>query len=215
MKHYETILFDLDGTLTDPGIGITNSVWYALEKYNIAVKEREELYCFIGPPLIDSFQKYYGFSLEQAREAVDYYRKYFTEKGMFENEVYEGIETLLGQLKSAGKTLLVATSKPEVFAKKILAHFNLDQYFDFIAGATLDETRVKKAEVIEYVLDSCGIKELSKVVMVGDREHDVIGAKKVGIDCIGVLFGYGSKEELEQAGADYIAETVGDIARFC
>lgn len=211
MKQYHTILFDLDGTLTDPGIGITNSVWHALKKYNISVEERKELYCFIGPPLIDSFVKYYGFSEDQAREAVAYYREYFADKGKFENEVYDGVETMLKQLKEAGKKLIVATSKPEVFAKQILDYFGLTQYFDFVAGATLDETRVKKAEVIAYALESCGITELSDAVMVGDREHDVIGAKTVGLDCIGVLFGYGSREELEQAGADYIAETVEDI----
>lgn len=211
MKQYHTILFDLDGTLTDPGIGITNSVWHALKKYNISVEERKELYCFIGPPLIDSFVKYYGFSEDQAREAVAYYREYFADKGKFENEVYDGVETMLKQLKDAGKKLIVATSKPEVFAKQILDYFGLTQYFDFVAGATLDETRVKKAEVIAYALESCGITELSDAVMVGDREHDVIGAKTVGLDCIGVLFGYGSREELEQAGADYIAETVEDI----
>lgn len=214
MKYYNTILFDLDGTLTDPGLGITNSVWHALKKYNIAVEDREELYCFIGPPLIDSFVKYYGFTEEQAREAVGYYREYFTDKGMFENVAYDGVEELLKELKEAGKRLIVATSKPEIFAKQILIHFGLAQYFDFIAGSNLDETRVKKAEVIAYALDSCKITELSEAVMVGDREHDVIGAKTVGIDCIGVLYGYGSREELEQAGADMIAGTVEDIGKF-
>ena len=212
---YGTVLFDLDGTLTDPGIGITNSVRYALERYGIAVADRRELYCFIGPPLRESFEKYYGFSEKQAREAVACYREYFAQTGLLENKVYDGIESLLQQLRAAGKTLLVATSKPEVFARRILEHFGLDGYFDFIAGATLDETRVRKADVIAYALDSCGVTDLAQAVMVGDREQDVLGARAMGIDCIGVLFGYGSREELEQAGARYLAETVEDIARFC
>lgn len=211
MKNYKTILFDLDGTLTDSAIGIANSVQYALKKYNISVEDRKQLYCFVGPPLIDSFVKFFNFSEEKAREAVGYYREYYTEKGMLENTVYDGIEPMLQQLKESGATLLVATSKPEVFARQILSHFGLEKYFTFIGGSTLDETRVKKAEVIAYTLDACGITDFSEILMVGDREHDVIGAKTVGIDCIGVLFGYGSREELEQAGATYIAETVEDL----
>lgn len=129
---YEVILFDLDGTITDPGIGITNSVAYALEKFNIKVKEREELYRFIGPPLMDSFQNFYGFTKEDAEQSVIYYREYYQEKGMLENYVYEGMEQLLQQLKKMGGTLIVATSKPEKFAVQILEHFHLAQYFSFI-----------------------------------------------------------------------------------
>jgi phosphoglycolate phosphatase len=208
---YDYILFDLDGTITDPAVGITNSVIHALKKYNITVNDRKELYKFIGPPLLDSFEAYYGFSKEEAQKAVGYYREYFKERGIFENYVYEGIEKLLKLLMNNDKKLIIATSKPEEFAKKILGHFNLAKYFIFVAGSNFDGTRVKKNEVISYVLENCCITDLSKAVMIGDREHDIIGAKMTGIASIGVLYGYGSKSEFENAGADYIAETVRDI----
>lgn len=212
--NYEYILFDLDGTLTDPAIGITNSVMYALEKYDIKVSDRSKLYKFIGPPLWESFEKYYGFSKEEAKQAVEYYREYYRDKGIYENLVYEDFEDLLKLLKASSKTLIVATSKPEVFAKQILEHFNIAKYFTFIAGGNLDGTRVKKDEVISYALESCNILDKSKVIMIGDREHDIIGAKKNSIHSIGVLFGYGDREELENAGADYIAKAVSDIGRI-
>lgn len=212
--NYEYILFDLDGTLTDPAIGITNSIMYALEKYGIKVSDRSQLYKFIGPPLWDSFEKYYGFSKEEAKQAVEYYREYYRDKGIYENLVYEGFEDLLKLLTASSKTLIVATSKPEVFAKQILEHFNIAKYFTFIAGGNLDGTRVKKDEVISYALESCNILDKSKVIMIGDREHDIIGAKKNSIHSMGVLFGYGDREELENAGADYIAKAVSDIGRI-
>lgn len=208
---YNTIFFDLDGTLTDPGMGITNSVAYALKKWNIEVSERSELYKFIGPPLIDSFMNYYGFSKEEARQGVKYYREYFSTKGLFENEVYEGVIELLNRLKAGGKRLVIATSKPEKFTLEILKHFDLYKYFDFVAAASMDETRTKKDEVIAYALENLGIKDVSDVLMVGDREHDIFGAKAHGLDSIGVLYGYGDREELEKAGATYIVEKVQDI----
>lgn len=208
---YDVILFDLDGTLTDSGLGITNSVAYSLKKYGIEVADRAELYKFIGPPLKESFEKYYGFSAEELKKAVEYYREYYTDKGMFENSVYEGIEELLKEIRKAGKMAVVATSKPEIFARKILEHFGLAKYFSYIVGANMDETRTKKDEVISYVLESCDIPDKSKVLMIGDREHDILGAKRNGLDSLGVLFGFGNREELKKAGADYIAETVKDI----
>lgn len=214
MRKYDVILFDLDGTLTDPGIGITNSVMHALKKYGIEVEDRKSLYKFIGPPLIDSFEKYFDFSHEEAVKSVDYYREYYADKGIYENEVYKGIDRLLENLNKNGKKIILATSKPELFAREILRHFSLDKYFLFAAGSTMDETRTNKAEVIEYALAECGITDKSSVVMVGDREHDIIGANKNGIDSVGVLFGYGSRKELESAGATYIAETVEDIEKF-
>ncbi len=212
---YTTMLFDLDGTLTNPGLGITNSVAYALKKYGIDVKDRTELYKFIGPPLLNSFQDYYGFSEEQAAQAVEYYREYYQKTGIYENYVYEGIPELLKELKAVGITLLVATSKPEPFARLIMEHYHLADYFTYIAGATMDnKTRVKKADVIRYAMQNCEAEDKKKLVMVGDRKHDILGAKEVGIDSVGVLFGYGDREELEQAGATYIAETVEAI-RTC
>lgn len=203
MKKY--ILFDLDGTLTDSLPGITRSVAYALKAKGIEVENLQTLQCFVGPPLKESFQKYYGFSEEEAGDCVKLYREYYTKTGIFENAVYDGIEPLLRRLKEKGAVLLVATSKPEVYAKQILEYFHLDSYFDFIGGAELTETRTAKAEVIRYVLEEMGISDRELAVMVGDREHDVLGAKVEGVSCIGVLYGYGSREELEKAGADWIA----------
>ena len=208
---YDIILFDLDGTLTDPGIGITNSVAHALAHWNIEVSDRAELYKFIGPPLSDSFMHYYGFSEEDAIHAIAVYREYFSVKGLYENEVYPGIPELLKSLKAQGKTVVLATSKPEKFAVEILRHFGLYDYFDIIAGASMDESRNKKADVIAYAISQMNAPDLSHVIMIGDREHDILGAKQMGIDSIGVLYGYGDRPEHEKAGATYIAEKVEDI----
>lgn len=211
---YRYILFDLDGTLTDPGKGITNSVAYALEKFGISVADKRELYKFIGPPLVDSFMKYYGFSEDDAGAAVEYYREYFKPKGIYENEIYSGVPELLEALKNNGKKIILATSKPEIFAKEILKYFSIDEYFDFAAGATLDSTRNKKADVIAYALEECGITDKSQCLMIGDRAQDIQGAKANGIDSMGVLFGYGDLAELQTAGATYIAETVCDVIKY-
>lgn len=211
MKQYDIIFFDLDGTLTEPSVGITNSVMYALDKFGIQVSERSQLYKFIGPPLIESFETFYGFSKEQAKQAVEYYREYFSVKGIFENSVYEGIEELLINLKSARKKIILATSKPEEFAVIILKHFHLSEYFDDVAGASMDESRNKKEEVIAYALEKNRIFDKKTVLMVGDRKHDILGARTCGLDSLGVLYGYGNREELEEAGATYIVEQVADL----
>ncbi len=213
-KQY--LLFDLDGTLTDPMAGITKSVQYALRHYGIEESNLEKLTCFIGPPLTDSFQKYFHFSQQQAREAVLVYREYFTERGIFENEELPGIRKMLKKLKAEGKTLIVATSKPEIFAKQIIRHFQFEEFISFVCGADMEETRVKKGDVIRYALKQASIREdeKSKCVMVGDREHDIIGAKENGLESIGVLFGYGSRQELEKAGADQIAENVQELEKM-
>ena len=211
---YDIFLFDLDGTLTDSSVGITKSVMYALKKYGIKEEDPKKLYAFIGPPLTESFQKFYGFSKEQSIEAVEFYREYYRETGIFENKVYEGIEETLRQLKEKGKRLMVATSKPEPFARQIIQHFGLASYFEYVAGMELDGGRGTKAEVIAYALQSCGIDDRGKTVMVGDREHDVIGARKEGLDCIGVLYGFGSREELEKAGADWIIEKPEELCEL-
>ena len=206
------ILFDLDGTLTDPGMGITNSVAHALSHFGITVTDRTQLYRFIGPPLMDSFMEYYGFTEEQAQEAVRVYREYFADKGWAENTVYSGIEALLADLVAAGKILLVATSKPQIFAERILVHFGLDKYFTHICGVALQAPRgYSKADVIRDALDRAGVSDLTTAVMVGDRHHDIDGAKVVGISSVGVLYGYGDREEHEAAGADAIAESVAEL----
>ncbi len=214
MKVYGTYFFDLDGTITDSSLGITNSVMYALKRFGIEEGDRRKLYKFIGPPLTGSFREYYGFSEEKAAEAVRYYREYYQDRGIYENRVYDGFEEMLKALKAAGKNLVVATSKPEPYAREIIDYFKLSGYFDYVAGMELDGGRGTKAEVIRYALSACGIEDKSGVLMVGDREHDVFGAKDAGVDCLGVLYGFGSREELERAGADYIAETVEEIGRM-
>lgn len=211
---YSTILFDLDGTLTDSEQGIINSIEYALKKYEIRLESKADLRKFLGPPLKDSFIQFCGFSEEKADEAVNFYREYFKEKGIFENIVYQGIYDLLEKLKSKNKTLILATSKPEPFTLRILEHFDLLKYFDFVAGSNMDNTRCRKDEVISYALNSCKITDLSSAIMVGDREHDIIGAKKVGIDSIGVLYGYGNLQELKNAGATYIAKDTEEIYKI-
>lgn len=211
MKNKTFILFDLDGTLTDPAVGITKSVNYALEYFGIRTEDLHGLCKFIGPPLKDSFIKYYGFDEARAQLAVEKYREYFRETGIYENELIEGIDTLLSKLSENGKQLIVATSKPKIFADIILKHFGLMKYFGLVCGSELDGTRVKKDEVIAYALEKAGITDLGSSVMIGDREHDIIGARKAGIDCIGVLFGYGSHKELQQAGATLVVDTVEEL----
>ncbi len=204
------ILFDLDGTLTDPGIGITNSVMYALDKFGIKASDRQELFPFIGPPLIDSFMGLYGFSHADAERAVAYYREYFGPTGLYENELYGGIHELLSKLKADGYILALATSKPEIYAKEILSHFDLLKYFDFLFGATMDESRNNKNAVIEYGLGTANI-DPECAVMVGDRHYDILGAKKFGLSSVGVLYGYGDEKELCEAGADMIASTPEEL----
>ena len=211
---YKTVLFDLDGTLTDSSPGITRSAVYALRKMGVEENDPARLRKFIGPPLFNTFQKYYGFSEEESRLAITYYREYFSVDGKFENSVYDGVPEMLDELKRRGKQLVVATSKPEQFAKEIVEHFGLAGYFDFVAGATMDESRNTKSSVLAYAIESCGLTDMSELVMVGDRHHDVDGANEFGIDCIGVLYGYGDKEELTGAGAAYIAETPADILKY-
>ena len=210
VRKYDTVLFDLDGTLTDPGMGITNSVIYALERFEIAVADRSELYCFIGPPILDSFEKYYGFTKEDAKKAVKYYREYYTEKGIYENLLYEGVRPMLKRISENGMKILLATSKPEPFAKQILIHFGIIDSFDLVSGALLDETRTAKDAVIAHALAASGVSAES-AVMVGDRKYDIIGAKKNHLASVGVLYGYGSREELQCAGADRLANDISDL----
>lgn len=206
------ILFDLDGTLTDPMQGITKSVRYALNSFGIEVDDLCKLIPFIGPPLKDSFNEFYGFNEEDAIVAVEKYREYYRIDGIFDNKVYEGIEECLKALKKEDKILVLATSKPEVFAKKIMDHFNLSKYFDFIGGSELNG-RSKKGEVIEYVLKSMQINP-GDAIMVGDRMHDIIGAHEHNLPCIAVEYGYGNIQEFKQYHADYIVKTVNELQKL-
>lgn len=212
--RYKTILFDLDGTITDSGAGIIHSVTYALEKLNLSIPPEAELYSFIGPPLIDSFKTLYDLDTQTAEQAVQYYREYYQAKGMYENQIYKGIPELLNTLQEQGCALYIATSKPEIYAKQIIAHFELSSYFNGIYGASIDGSRSKKGDVIRYALKEAEITTIQEVMMIGDRSHDMIGAKENNLACLGVLYGFGDQAELERAGADYIAATPEAIEKI-
>lgn len=211
---YEYVLFDLDGTLIDPKEGITKCVEYALNQFNIYVKDLNELTVFIGPPLIDSFMKYYNFSYDDAVVATAYYRERFKIYGTNECFLYPHVEEVLKQLKKENKVIAIATSKPEEFAKKILDRFNLLPYFDIVVGATFDGSRSKKSDVIKYAITKLNIKNLDSVVMVGDRIYDIMGAKLNHIDSIGVKYGYALLNELENAAATYLINDMLDLKKI-
>lgn len=211
MSRYKYVLFDLDGTLTDSGPGIVNAFSYAISKMGDEVKDKEQLKKFVGPPLRDSFERVLGYSPEDTVKAIAFYREYYNGMGgNLENMVYPGIEELLANLKNAGKTLIVATSKSEYGTNVVLEHFGLRRFFDFVATAN-DTDREHKSDVIRYAIKECGIQDLDDAVMVGDRENDVSAAGEVGLDSIGVLYGYGDEEELTKAGATYLAQTAKAI----
>ena len=213
--NYQLLLFDLDGTLTDPKEGITKSVAYALKHFGIQT-DSDNLTAFIGPPLKDSFMQYYDFPEEKAMEAISKFRERFSEIGIFENKVFPGIHEMLQALIASGKTLALATSKPEIFARRILEKYELDMYFEYIVGSEINETRTKKSEVIEEVLKQAQIsgEALKQCLMIGDRKQDIEGAKACQLDSLGVEFGYAEEGELEAAGATYIAMTVKELQDF-
>lgn len=212
---FKYIFFDLDGTLTDPAQGITNSFIHALKYFGVEIPSYETLCTFIGPPLVDTFKTQFGFDEEKAQLGVKKYREYFADKGLFENSVYPGIENLLKELISNGKHLIVATSKPEEYSIRILEKFGLSKYFQHICGSNMDETRSKKDEVIKYALDKAGISDNSSVLMIGDRMHDIIGAHAHNIKVCAVMFGYGNLEEFKLNHADYIANNIEELKYIC
>lgn len=211
---YDYILFDLDGTLTDPKEGITKSVQYALKAFGIDEPDLDKLEPFIGPPLKTSFMEFYGFDEEKAEEAVAKYRENFKDVGIFQNRVYKGIPRMLRKLKSKGKRLAVSSSKPQIFVERILEHFRLRKYFDVVVGSELDGRRVEKEEVVEEALrqllgdNKYGHEE---VVMVGDRKFDVEGGIAHDITTMAVAYGYGSMKELKEAKAEYIVRSVQEL----
>lgn len=233
---FQYILFDLDGTLTDPKVGITKSVQYALQALGIEEPDLDKLEPFIGPPLKDSFMEFYGFHHEQTEIAVEKYRERFVVTGIFENEIYAGIAQMLANLHCAGKKLAIASSKPTVLVERILEHFAIQAYFDVVVGSEMDGTRSRKEEVVEEALhrlvpqifvnpsersaEESSSQQINKkalrksIAMVGDRKFDIEGAKAFGLTGIGVAFGYAQEGELEQAGADYIVETVAELERL-
>lgn len=208
------LLFDLDGTLTNPQEGITKCVQHALRAFGIEEPDLEKLIPFIGPPLIQSFMEFYNMSEGDARKAVAVYRERFGTVGLFENFPYPGIADMLAELKAQGKILAVASSKPTVYVRRILEKFELAPYFDVIEGSNLDGTRVDKKEVIAEVLSQLDNPSADDLLMIGDRKFDVIGAREMGFGCVGVRFGFAAPDELEQSGAVYIADTVRDLHRY-
>lgn len=224
---YKYLLFDLDGTLTDPKEGITTSVQYALKSFGIEEPDLDKLTPFIGPPLRDSFQNFYGLSEAQAEEGVAKYREWFVPKGIFQNAVYTGIPQMLKELRENHKILAVASSKPQVFVERILEHFDIQEYFSVVVGSELDGTRGTKEEVVEEALRQLkdipddtqmtggqSAKDVLHTVMIGDRKFDIEGGKKYGLVTVGVSFGYAGEGELEEAGADYIVDTVEELGRL-
>ena len=208
---YETIIFDLDGTLTEPEEGITKCIQYALSKLGIDEPDRKKLCKFIGPPLVPAFMEHYGFDEPTARQALMFYRERFLEKGIYENKVYDGILSLLKELKEKGATLCLATTKPEPQAMEVLRHFEMLAFFDVVAGSDLSETVVEKPDVMRLAISRLSKYNPETAVMIGDRKFDIEGAKVHGIASIGVLYGHGSAEELQSAGADEIVSTVGEL----
>ncbi len=213
MQGKNTVLFDLDGTLTDSAPGIINSLCYTLEKMGEPIPDEETLGRFIGPPMRDALAEILHFTPERCEKGVTFYRERYSETGLFENRVYPGIPELLGALQAGGMRLCVATSKPEAYTVRILERFGLDRYFNAVAGSSLDGSRERKADVIRYLLAGHGIRP-EEAVMVGDRAYDVIGAKENGIPTLGVLFGYGSEQELLDAGAWKVAHDCEEAGRI-
>ncbi|OGJ51951.1 hypothetical protein A2335_00930 [Candidatus Peregrinibacteria bacterium RIFOXYB2_FULL_32_7] len=214
MKNYQYFLFDLDGTIIDSSQGIGNGVRYAFKKLSIDKKYIEATIKNIGMPLQHFISSVYQFDEKTKIKAVKFYRQYYKKKGIFENKVYKGIRKILEKLKSENKTICLATSKPLIFAKKILKYENLDQYFDIIIGSRLNNTLFEKSEIIACVLKKLKNPSKDQVVMIGDRDYDIFGAKINSIDCIGVTYGFGSRKELVKAGATYIVEEAKEIEIF-
>lgn len=220
-ENVKYVLFDLDGTISDSAPGIVKSVAYALDKLGVKYESPEALRRFVGPPLREEFMKYCGFGLDEGNHAVDLYREYYTVKGIYENSMYAGVPEMLESLCEKGYTLAVATSKPEKFARSILERYfcgrkkSVSEMFAFVGGSELNGDRTDKSEVIKYVMKNLGDDAVpEKCVMVGDREHDILGAKRNGMPCVGVLWGYGGREELENAGAEAIVSAPVELAEM-
>ncbi len=211
--RYSAVIFDLDGTVMDSGEGIVRSAEYALAKMGIDCGDRQKLFGFIGPPLEDGFRDIAGLDGEDAKTAVKYYRERYSVKGIEECTPYEGIPELLSDLKAKGVRLYIGSSKPELFVKQILQNHGLDTYFEYVAGATFDGSIGTKEEVLRYLLENIEIDKAS-TLMIGDRYHDIEGAHAVGLKVAAVLYGFGSKEEFEEYGAEYIAADAADLLKI-
>jgi phosphoglycolate phosphatase len=216
IMKYKYILLDMDGTICDSGRGIINSITYALDSLGIEIPDLTDFKQFLGPPIRDSFRKHFShLDGDKIEEVVAKYRERYVPIGMYENDLYPGISELIKDLKADGRTIILATGKVQDTAEDILKHFDLMQYFDLTAGCELDGTRSYKHEIIHYALEKLGaLHEKKSAVMIGDRHYDITGAAKTGITSVGVLYGYGTREELAEHGADYIAESVADLRKL-
>ena len=212
--QYRELFFDLDGTISDSAEGILNSVIYALERMGIDPPPRDRLYHYIGPPLIRTFSQDYDLTEEAAKRAVELYRENYGVKGLYECRAYEGVGALLRECRSRGARLTLATCKPWCLAERVLEHLGLRDYFDFVSGPELDGTRNEKHEVIAYAMERLGIENPREVLMIGDRRDDVVGAGKCQIDCVGVLWGFGSEDELVSAGAIRTVKVPAELLSF-
>ncbi len=210
MNQIKNILFDLDGTIIEPEVGIINSILFALDKMDIRASNKEELKAFIGPPLIDSFEIHYGLNKENAAKAVNYYREYFSEKGIYQNTLYPEITNVLKQLKNEDYKLFIATSKPTIYAEKILEHFKIINLFEGVVGSNLSNSRKDKEEIVHFVINTYNLIR-NETIMIGDRKFDIIGARKNSIKSIGVTYGHGSLDELQGEKASYIVDNCLDL----
>ena len=208
--HYQNVLFDLDGTLTDPREGITRSIQYGLSKMGIDEPDLSKLEHFIGPPLLQAFMEFYSFSEAQAWEAVGYYRERFSVTGLYENHVFDGVTPLLEELVGQGRQLYIATSKPQIYAREIARHFDFAKHFNVIYGSELDGTRTNKIELIAHLMAEQGL-DPAQTLMIGDRKHDLIGARQNGLDAAAVGYGFGSFEELNSFAPKYHFETLAEL----
>jgi len=211
---YNTIFFDLDGTLSDSAIGIIRCLKYSLEKFSIVENEEEKLRHYIGPSLTETYTKIYGMSDAQAVKATAFYRERFEREGIKENVMFEGVNHLLAGLKEQKKTMVIATAKPTEHAKQILEYYQIDHYFTVIAGSNFDGTREHKGEVIKFALSQLETPDVKNIIMVGDRQHDVLGAKENDLAVIGVGYGYGTIEELTEAKPDKIVSSVAELSKI-
>ncbi len=214
MYPYTHCFLDLDGTITNSAPGITACVQYALQRLGIDPPPAEELTCFIGPTLFYGFTTFCSLDAERAHRAVEFYRERYSAGGMFECRVYDGIEETLRRLNEMGVPCVLATCKPHEYADQIIAHFGLDKYFTLTVGPELDGTRNEKHEVIAYAMEQLGISDPSRVLMVGDRDNDVLGAMRCSVDCVGVRWGFGSREELLSNGAKYLIDEPAELLSF-
>lgn len=209
MKKYKSLLFDLDGTVTDSSEGIINSIVYALEKMDVNITDRSILKKFVGPPLMESYKQYFGFTQQEAELGLKLFREYFSQKGIFENRLFEGMDKLLSDLYNEGYEIVLATSKPDVFANQILEYFDIKKYFAHISACPMDEANTTKLDVIKAALEMTSVKNRDEIIMIGDTSFDINGAKICGIDSIGVLYGTDTAEELKNA--TYLAKDVEEI----